>query len=300
MTLYVTGVSFEERCLALPESLSLRTGNERALLVEFLGYENVGPYLQNRARIHQVLRAKGYAPVVIEGEPSRPLEALRQIAEEIKRTTPEKVFLDISTLPRNYLFGVCRLLALYHIPTFIRYYKPQDYGTELSRGVGSVQTIAGFEGSSTSSGEVVLAIILGFEGYKALQAWERIGPTRVIALLGDPPFKPGFLDRSRQHNDELLTKLKDVHVERLHTSDVLVAKNQLQRLYQECTSGGREISFVLCPLGTKLQSLAAFAFATQNKDVSVLYVSSLRYFSENYSTGYHSEFTQVALNDLLA
>lgn len=48
----------------------------------------------------------------------------------------------------------------------------------------------------------------------------------------------------------------------------------------------------------KLRSLAAFAVATQ--EVSVTYVSSLSYFSENYYTGYHAEFIETSLQDLLA
>ena len=50
----------------------------------------------------------------------------------------------------------------------------------------------------------------------------------------------------------------------------------------------------------KLQSLAAFAVATHYEGVSVVYVSSLSYFSENYSTGYQAEFTEISLQDLLA
>jgi hypothetical protein len=43
----------------------------------------------------------------------------------------------------------------------------------------------------------------------------------------------------------------------------------------------------------KLRSLAAFAVATHYEEVSVVDVSSLSYFSENYSTGYQAEFTEL-------
>ena len=49
----------------------------------------------------------------------------------------------------------------------------------------------------------------------------------------------------------------------------------------------------------KLRSLAAFAVATHYEEVSVVYVSSLSYFSENYYTGYQAEFTGIPLQDLL-
>ena len=150
------------------------------------------------------------------------------------------------------------------------------------------------------TGETVLAVILGFEGYKALHAWERIGPSRVVALFGDPPYEPEFLTRSKDYNSDFVEQAGKVTKRSLHTSDVLTAKSQLQMVYEEVITESPENSFILCPLGTKLQSLAAFGFAYLNEAVAVACVSSLAYYTEEYSRGYQTEYTQVALSDLVA
>lgn len=300
MTLYISSISFEDRCRALPQGLQMPETDDHVLLLDFLGYENVAPYLFNRSEIINNLQGKGYPTQRLMADLSTPIGSLRRIETAISNTNPSDVILDISTLPRNYLFGLCRLLVMTGTPTKIRYYRPNKYGNELSRGIGSVRTMAGFEGDVGPRGETILVVILGFEGYKALHAWERIGPSKVIALFGDPPYKPEFLELSKKYNAEFLEQAGNVKTLSLHTHDVIVAKSQLQAIYEEVTSERPENSFILCPLGTKLQSLAAFSIAYKNQDVAVSYVSSLSYFTDDYSRGHEPDFIEVSLSGLIA
>lgn len=300
MTLYLTTASFEERCVALPNDLPPAEAADSAVVIDFSGYENVAPYLFNRASMLDAFTQKGYRPMRLDADVTSPLEALRRVEAAISEANSAEVLLDISTLPRIYLFGICRLLAMIGVPTKIRYYRPLDYGSELSRGIGSVQAIPGFEGDVGPTKETVLVVILGFEGYKALHAWERIGPSRVVALYGDPPYEPEFLTRSKNYNSDFIKQANKVREGSLHTFEVVKAKSQLKKLYEEVTAEAPENSFILCPLGTKLQSLAAFAFAYENEAVAVAYVSSLSYYTEEYSRGFQPDFTELSLSDLLA
>ena len=300
MTLYISSVSFEERCLALVTGLGSARTDDATILVDFNGYENVEPYLFHRQQVVSNVISKGYSLARIEADLGAPLEAINRIEIAIRDSSPDDIVIDISTFPRNYLFCVCRLLAILGIPTHVRYYRPKDYGSELSRGIGLLRAIPGFEGDVGSSGETVLAVILGFEGYKALYAWESIGPSKVVALWGDPPFEPEFLRVSQEKNRDFIDQAGNVIEKVLHTSDALVAKSQLQEVYDEYSRRGSDVSFVLCPLGTKLQSLAAFGFAYENDDVAVAYVSSLIYFTEDYSRGYQEHYTELSLNELIS
>lgn len=162
-----------------------------------------------------------------------------------------------------------------------------------------MQAIPGFEGDVGPTKETVMAVILGFEGYKALHAWERIGPSSVIALYGDPPYEAAFLAMSKRNNGDFIEQVGEVSEGTLHTYDVLAAKSQLESIYNDVSASEPDSSFILCPLGTKLQSLAAFAFAYNNDSVAVAYVSSLSYYTENYSRGYQPEYTEISLADLL-
>ena len=297
MTCIITAASFEERCLALPEFLAQAGPGDRAVLMDFAGYEDVAPYLFNRCEMLAMLERKGYRVDRRSVEITRPLDGMEQLGRVI--TDVDNVLLDISAMPRNYLFCICHVLAERATPTRIRYYRPKEYGNELSRGVRAIEAVPGFEGDVGSTGETVLAIILGFEGYKALHAWERIGPTRTIALLGEPPYEPAFSQISRDKNRELIEQAANVREMPLPTLDVMSAKAQLETVYAEAKRNDPGVGFILCPLGTKPQSLAAFALAYEHKDIALAYVSSRSYYSAEYSHGWRDDFMEISLSELL-
>ena len=162
MTLYITSVSFEDRCLALAGGLAETDRHGLVVMLDFGGYENVDPYLVNRARLVQRLTTVGISVVRLLVDLDAPLDGEAKLRKVLATVDPTRVVLDISTLPRNYLFTVCRLLCDLRIGTVIRYYKPLTYGGRLSRGVGHVQSIPGFEGSAVGGGNSVLIMILGF------------------------------------------------------------------------------------------------------------------------------------------
>jgi hypothetical protein len=295
--LYLTSISFEDRCLALLRDLAPNNADGQALILDFSGYENVSPYIFNKREALNILEQKGYLVRILYVELSRPLQALLTIEGALSRLNVPAVTFDISTMPRNYLLGICKLLSSIGLPTTIRYYRPSDYGAELSRGIGGVGPIPGFEGNVSAMGETVLAVVLGFEGYKALTAWERVGPSKVIPLIGQPAYMERFLDISRRQNSEFLEATGNPDLVPLHTYDVIAAKRQLVDIYAKVAP---QSSLVVCPLGTKLQSLAVFGFAYQRPEVSVIYVSSLSYFVEEYSRGYQPDFSEFSLSEVAA
>ena len=301
MTLYIMSLSFEDRCLALPAEIVTSDETEKQVVVlDFSGYENVDPYLANRATIIQSLSAAKCSTRTFSVSLASPLGGRRQLEEVIEEECPAKVVLDISTLPRNYLFTICHLLAESKINTTIRYYKPDMYGGQLSRGVRRVQAIPGFEGDAGGMGTTILVLILGFEGYKSVYAWEQLGASTTVALIGDPPYKQDFLDIAERNNAELLHRLGDrADVRSLHTFDPIIAHNQLLQLYEDLLRQYGKVEITICPLGTKPQSLAAFAFAYQHPRVSVAYVSSLIYYTSDYSKGFNRNHVEVSLQSLL-
>ena len=300
MTLYITSISFEDRCLALAADLERGSGQRQVAALDFGGYENVDPYLRNRARFVERIEKTGIPLVVLPVRLNSPLDGEDKLRGVVAEAAPARVVLDVSTLPRNYLFSVCRLLCEVGASPVIRYYKPQTYGGQLSRGVRHVQSVPGFEGAAVGGGSTVLVVILGFEGYKSLYAWEELGPSRTILLLGDPPYKEDFLETARRNNRELFKQLGGRgEIGRLHTFDMAVAHGQLVRLYERLVQEDRNTEVTLCPLGTKPQSIAAFAFAYCHREVAIAYVSSLMYYTGDYSRGYDRAYLEVSLESLL-
>ena len=301
MTLYITSVSFEDRCLGLVTGLGRKGARRDGIAVfDFCGYENVDPYLANRARLMDEVRQKGYETNLISAGLGSPLAGAWGLERVMKELSPEKVVLDVSTLPRSYLFTVCKLLCEWGVDTRVRYYKPITYGGQLSRGVRGVGPVPGFEGGAAGAGNAVLVLILGFEGYKAVYAWEQLGASRTIALLGVPPYRPEFLDTARRNNGELFKQLDErVEVRDLHTFDIEIARRQLVELYEELVERDANANITVCPLGTKPQSVAAFALAYRRPEVGVACVSSRMYYTGEYSRGFDPEYVEVGLHELV-
>ena len=301
MTLYITSVSFEDRCLALASSLASRgEKGARVLLLDFRGYESVDPYLSNRARLLDVVADVDPECNVLTVGLGAPLDGVAKLQNALADLRPTRVVLDISTLPRSYLFVACRLLCDLGLETMVRYYRPETYGGQLSRGVGRVQSVPGFEGVATGSGRTALILILGFEGYKSRYAWEQLGPTRTVALLGDPPYKAEFLETARENNAEIFRQLGGrIETGRLHTFDVGLASKQLLELDRRLRLEEGDVEIVVCPLGTKPQSVAAFVFAYGRPEVAIAHVSSLMYYTGDYSRGFKAEGVEVSLQSLV-
>src|SRR5436309_1425389 len=102
MTMYITAASFEERCLALCHSLPDSQPGDSVVLIDFLGYENVSPYLLHRSKQEGLILEKGYRVVRMEAEVTSPLTAIMQLEKALVASGPSEVLLDISALPRHY------------------------------------------------------------------------------------------------------------------------------------------------------------------------------------------------------
>ena len=302
MTLYITSVSFEDRCLALACDIGESDDTEKqAVVLDFNGYDNVDPYLANRESLRKTLENAECSTTTLPVNLNSPLAGKRQLEKALNDACPSKVVLDISTLPRVYLFTFCHVLADLGIETTVRYYKPETYGSQLSRGVRGVQAIPGFEGDGVGFGATILVLILGFEGYKSIYAWEQLGASKTIALIGNPPYRQKFLEIAEQNNSELLVRLGDrADLRQLHTFDVVTAYKQLLQIYDELQKKYENAEVTICPLGTKPQSLAAFAFAYRRARVAVTYVSSLTYYTGDYSKGFNRKYSEVSLQSLLS
>ncbi len=289
-TLYLCAASFEERCLAFPNSLSTLGPYDKFILLDFQGYFNVTQYCRNLAKVRNLLQDKGIKPEIVECWVKYPLHTLTHIKKLlVDNDTWAQVVLDISALPRTYIFLITDYLRTLTEKLVVRYTRPTFYGDELSRGAGWASPIPNFEGSLSPEAEKILFLILGFEGNKSEYVWEILSPKKTIVLIGDPPYELSFIEEAKKRNDFFFNKPRsDILGERIHTSDLESIFCKLESLYlryfkKEVTSNNVDI--LVCPLGTKPQSLGTYMFAKKYSDVPIIYVSSAYYFTEKYSKG---------------
>lgn len=300
MRVAIVAASFEERCLAMMEDSRAMDLVEHVVLLDFGGYDNVAPYLLHRARLKKEAQDGRRGVTVVSCNIDSPGDMVKRVGDVLSRLGgPAGVRLDCSTLPRSFLFCLCKLMVDQGLTCECFYYRPQNYGGELSRGVCPVRSIPGFEGDPGPGRDLILIVIAGFEGYKALHAVESLGPARVMIMWGDPPYKEEFLERSQAKNDELVKAAGVAYERRCHTHDVMAALGAITEAFDKMRREFPESSLILCPLGTKLQSIAAFAYSYCHRAVSVVYVPSSRYFVGEYSRGWEREPVVVDLNHLV-
>lgn len=302
MNIYVTSASFEPRCLALVTDAVHEATDSAFIILDFAGYESVAPYVFNRQRMVATLLAADIPYEVTECRLQSPLSAELALRTQLAKYRDAEIVLDISTLPRNYLLVLAAMVSEISYRATFRYYRPEDYGEPLSRGIRAVRAVPGYEGLIGPDAETWLLVIMGFEGFKALHAWEVISPTHVRAFIGDPPFAESFKRRSLVYNQRFLeeARIGESEILPLHTSDALLARDQLQHEVESIRAENPAAGIVVCPLGTKLQTLSLFAVARRSEGLGVAYVSSRQYFTGQYSSRYvprHLDFTAKALLD---
>ena len=134
-TLYVCEASFEERCLAFPRDIASLTPNDKLLLLDFQGYFNVPQYCKYLAEMKSLLEGKRICPEIIECWVKFPMHALKEIENHVgSNGTWDEIVMDISALPRTYIFLLTDYLRTVTRQLVARYTKPIHYGDELSRG----------------------------------------------------------------------------------------------------------------------------------------------------------------------
>jgi len=295
-TLYLCAASFEERCLAFPDSLSQLGPYDKLILLDFQGYFNVTQYCKNLAEMKNILQGKGIKPEIVECWVKYPLHALSNIKKLlVDNDTWTQVVLDISALPRTYIFLITDYLRTLTGKLEARYTKPANYGDELSRGAGWASPIPNFEGSLIPEAEKILVLVIGFEGNKSEYVWELLSPKKTHVLIGDPPYDPSFIEEARKRNSFFFNNPGvDIIEERIHTSDLESIFNKLESLYLQYfkkEGAVEDFNMLLCPLGTKPQSLGTYLFAKKYSHVPIIYVSSAYYFTDKYSRGISETIT---------
>ncbi len=237
-----------------------------------------------------LLQGKGIQSDIVECWVKYPIHTLTYVKNLLTdNNTWHQIVLDISVLPRTYIFLLTDYLRTLTEKLVVRYTKPTLYGDELSRGAGWASPIPTFEGSLSSDAEKILVLLLGFEGNKSEYVWELLSPKKTIVLIGDPPYEPSFIEEAKKRNNFFFSEpSSEILEERIHTSDLESIFKKLESLYLRYFKKGENlenINILVCPLGTKPQSLGTYLFAKKYSHIPIIYVFSAHYFTEKYSKG---------------
>ena len=213
-----------------------------------------------------------------------------QVGRRLARYPSSSLLIDISVLTKRHLLMLLQwaddqgLWDRLHLV----YTEPGDYVVSdhipLSYGLASLQQVPGFPACPDLSRPVHLVVFLGFEGDRALAAYEHTQPMKTTLAIPTPPYRPSWAGRTEAFNRDLLAL---VGTDAVLAVDPLDPDAATQALMETLGSARRnEFAGVVCPLGTKPQTLGVYEYARAADDPpALLYASPLRHNSHFYSDG---------------
>ena len=287
----VTCSSHEVRCQSL---LSHTQGWSPSEVVLF-HYDDYNPIREKNHR-HMESAFREIAPRVTnlqftETDAVSSLRAnMQHLRDALDRAACNAIVMDISVFTKRHLLMMLRWLDDYDLwgRLYIVYSEPGDYlisqHIPLSFGLASLQQTPGFSACPDLSRPVHLMMFLGYEGDRALAVYEHIQPMKTTLAVPHPPYQPGWTGRTEQFNRDLLSLVGEQSVVKIDALDPDATSKTLIGVLGR--SGRDDFARIICPLGTKPQTLGAYNYIRESDDPpAIVYASPLRHNHAFFSKG---------------
>jgi hypothetical protein len=288
----ITCSSHENRCLGFLSKIS----EWKPVEVLLFHYDDENPKREeNHKKMKSALRKVGIEPVDISFTEVNPVKSLKdsmqRLGEILSKYADTSIILDISVFTKRHLLMMLRWLddeGLWDRLAIV-YSEPEDYEVSpyipLSFGLSSLQQIPGFSACPNLSRSIHLVLFLGYEGDRALAVYEHIQPMRTTLVISHPPYNPEWTGRTEKCNIYLINLVGEDHVKKVDPIDPDETKAALVRIFDECDKWG-EYAKIVCPLGTKPQTLGIYNYVRECSDPpAVVNASPLRHNHEFYTQG---------------
>ena len=312
--LLVCGAGFEDRSSRSAQLLvSSNTKLVGAVVLRFAG-ENQTENESGRRAIQEALSAKLSQSQIVEGWMDRP-EASIEKADALASGT---VLVDVSSLPHSAVLQVLRhfsamtkqLRVLYteaesYYPTkeaaqqylvhdddetaFLAACRQED-AEVMFGGNTKVSLLPGFEGRLLPTSQTAIVLFPTYKRLRTSSVLAELEVHRKVIIFGNP-IRPDLDWRARALRIVNLDMVDDgtdvVRQEStlspagcFHTLEDLVANNILPVTW----------NILICPHGSKMQSVAVWGFCTRHRDVRVVISRPTKFYPKKYSSGVGDTF----------
>ena len=301
-SIFLSAVSFEERCLNSSRLLSDNYVTDEFILIRYRGADN--EYKRNTHQNELVKNlgshlARKERGTVIHCDRDDPVDGLVKLKEVLKNRdlSEGRITIDITTFTKQYLLVLLNSIRQDYSSASIRtlytpgYYKvspSHPEKTALSWGVKEIKPVPGFLGNCLPWQDDILVLFLGYEGERAFQIMQKLEPQKTVAVLPNPPSYPHADRPTYALNSRILSRSKD-EVERCeanpldpeNTRDLLL---ELSKNYED----EKRCNLIISPLCTKIQTLGILLFFWTKKDTNaqVIYASPFWYNEKKYTSDF--------------
>lgn len=301
-SIFLSAVSFEERCMNSSRLLSGDYLTERVVLVRYRGADK-----DSKRNAHQNDLIKTFENhlaqdgkvTVINCDKDDPIDGSVKLREALANSnlSEARITIDITTFTKQYLLVLLKSIKEDHPSSLIRIlYTPGHYKVSpshpekdaLSWGVKEIKPVPGFLGNALSWRDDILVLFLGYEGEKAFQIFQKFEPKKTLAVLPNPPSYPNADRPTRTLNSRILSRpIEEVEtcvadaLDPESTRDLLI---KLSKTYED----EKNCNLIISPLCTKIQTLGILLFLWAKKDTNaqVVYASPFWYNEKKYTFGF--------------
>ena len=290
--LFICCASFEERCLGSVRRFRDYRCEQSLVFV----YEEPD---QRRERHLRELRERleGCGRVqLVPTEESDPVAALRRLGEEVsalqEARRPLRITLDVTTFTKRHLLLLLRIIDTWGQwdSTRLVYTEPDDYVVSLdqplSYGTRGVETIATFEGRYDPAKDLLLLVMLGYEGDRARALCEGLAPHHTILVIPRPAYHREWELRTEEMNAGIMALVGAANVRYADARNPATVARQLEEILSEPQWSPEKMNHYIAPLSTKPQAIGLYAYIRRHPHVArVVYAAPHRHNQEYFSTG---------------
>lgn len=246
------------------------------------------------ARVMDVVQGRSLAYAITECDEAFPAKCLKSQIDALSLlggATKPSLVIDISVFTKRNLLMLWQWLDDINAwdRVTVVYSEPDNYVVSkyipLTFGLESLQQIPGSPGVADCSRPVHLVLLLGYEGDRALAVYEQIQPMQTTLFVPHPPYRPDWEGRTEEFNSDLLSLTGNQHVKRVDAIDPEATASMLRATIGP-TDRRSQNAVVICPLGTKPQTLGVFEYLRESRDPpAVIYANPMRHNRSFYSEG---------------
>lgn len=289
---FVCCASFEERCLG---SLHRFSDDYRFRHGYLFIYDRPSEKRQrNLEEMKGILDSRGHLEIV-ESYEDNPIPSIARLRERIASLSlnarKNTITVDTSTFTKRHLLLLLRMIDDLELWQALRifYTEPKDYITDLylpmSFGIREIAAIPSFSGTQPLNKPILLVILLGYEGDRAMALFQNLDPNETILIVPKPAYHSEWEGRTEEMNRPLISLLGNEHIEYAHSRSPSEVASMLSTVLEK-RYNLVDWNCLVSPLGTKPQAVGLYLFWRKHRgEFSIVYAQSLQHNERYYSTG---------------
>ncbi len=208
------------------------------------------------------------------------IQSYRILEDELK-PTKDKIILDITTMPRETIWIILKMLQKKYNTIKCIYHKPERYGEWLSRDPAQPRLVYGLSGIASLKKNTALLIITGFDVERAKQLNRYYEPKRLLMGLQEGKQYRNFEENRKKHE----VRFKGIQNIKWFDIDSYSLKKVESTLKGIIKEEIKDNNIIASSLGPKISALGLYRMRLLNPEIALTYAPAHEY-NRDYSFGY--------------